>query len=79
VFFNFNVYLYGILTGIPNMRIVDIETVSGVIRKRCTALIAVDNTYCTPYLQYPLQLGADEVLHSLTKYLNGHATWSLAP
>ena len=32
----------------------------------------VDNTFCTPYIQRPLELGADVVLHSATKYLNGH-------
>ncbi|HBK84449.1 MAG TPA: methionine gamma-lyase, partial [Firmicutes bacterium] len=35
-------------------------------------LVFVDNTYCTPYIQRPLELGADVVLHSATKYLNGH-------
>ena len=48
------------------------------------ALVAVDNTFLTPYLQRPLELGADFVVHSTTKYLNGHsdswaASWSPAP
>jgi methionine-gamma-lyase len=56
----------------PNMRLVDIAAVSTIVRKHSNAVIAVDNTYCTPYLQRPLELGADVVTHSLTKYLNGH-------
>jgi methionine-gamma-lyase len=56
----------------PNMRLVDIAAVSAVVRQHSTALVAVDNTYGTPYLQRPLQLGAHIVTHSLTKYLNGH-------
>ncbi len=55
----------------PNMRLVDIEAVSRAARGR-GALVAVDNTYCSPYLQRPLELGADIVLHSATKYLGGH-------
>ncbi|WP_394779096.1 methionine gamma-lyase [Undibacterium sp.] len=56
----------------PNMRLADIAAISKIVRAHSTALIAVDNTYCTPYLQKPLALGADIVAHSLTKYLNGH-------
>jgi methionine-gamma-lyase len=56
----------------PNMRLVDITAVSELVHRSCPALVAVDNTYCTPYLQRPLDLGADLVIHSLTKYLNGH-------
>jgi methionine-gamma-lyase len=55
----------------PNMRLVDIEAVSRTARRR-GVLVAVDNTYCSPYLQRPLELGADIVLHSATKYLGGH-------
>jgi methionine-gamma-lyase len=55
----------------PNMRLVDIEAVSAMARK-AGALTVVDNTYCSPYLQRPLTLGADVVLHSATKYLGGH-------
>jgi methionine-gamma-lyase len=55
----------------PNMRLVDIEAVSRAARRR-GVLVAVDNTYCSPYLQRPLELGADIVLHSATKYLGGH-------
>ncbi|HEY1999958.1 trans-sulfuration enzyme family protein [Paraburkholderia sp.] len=56
----------------PNMRMVDIKAISETVREHSEALIAVDNTYCTPYLQRPLDFGADIVLHSLTKYINGH-------
>jgi methionine-gamma-lyase len=56
----------------PNMRLVDIAAVSEIVHGRSNALVAVDSTYCTPYLQQPLALGADVVVHSLTKYLNGH-------
>ncbi len=55
----------------PNMRIVDIEAVA-VIAHTVDATVVVDNTYCTPYLQQPLALGADLVVHSATKYLGGH-------
>ncbi|UBX49640.1 methionine gamma-lyase [Providencia alcalifaciens] len=55
----------------PNMRLVDIAAVSDIAHRH-NILVAVDNTYCTPYIQKPLTLGADIVLHSLTKYMNGH-------
>jgi methionine-gamma-lyase len=55
----------------PNMRLVDIAAVSAVARRH-GVLVAVDNTYCSPYLQRPLEFGADIVLHSATKYLGGH-------
>lgn len=55
----------------PNMRIVDIAAVAEICHK-AGALLVVDNTYCTPYLQRPLALGADIVVHSATKYLGGH-------
>jgi methionine-gamma-lyase len=55
----------------PNMRLVDIEAVS-CIAHRGGAKVVVDNTYCTPYLQQPLLLGADVSVHSMTKYLGGH-------
>lgn len=55
----------------PNMRLVDIAAVSEIAHRH-NILVAVDNTYCTPYIQTPLTLGADIVLHSLTKYMNGH-------
>ncbi len=56
----------------PMMNIIDIEAVA-VLAKRCGALLCVDNTFATPYLQTPLDLGADIVMHSVTKYLGGHS------
>jgi cystathionine beta-lyase len=56
----------------PMMNIVDIKATS-VIAKRHNILLAVDNTFATPYLQLPLDLGADIVMHSATKYLGGHS------
>jgi len=55
----------------PNMRLVDIAAVSAIAHAHDAAVI-VDNTYCTPYLQRPIELGADYVVHSATKYLGGH-------
>lgn len=55
----------------PNMRLIDIAAVSAIAREK-GAVTVVDNTYCTPYLQRPLELGADLVVHSATKYLGGH-------
>lgn len=55
----------------PNMRLVDIEAVSAIAHQG-GAQVVVDNTYCTPYLQQPLLLGADVSVHSMTKYLGGH-------
>ncbi len=55
----------------PNMRLVDIAAVSGIAHQ-AGAKVVVDNTYCTPYLQRPLALGADVSVHSVTKYLGGH-------
>ena len=56
----------------PMMNIVDIEAMSR-ISKKAGALLCVDNTFATPYLQTPLDLGADIVMHSVTKYLGGHS------
>jgi cystathionine beta-lyase/cystathionine gamma-synthase len=56
----------------PLMNICDIAAVS-VIAKEHKALLCVDNTFATPYLQNPLDLGADIVMHSVTKYLGGHS------
>ena len=55
----------------PNMRLIDIAAVAAIARRH-GAVTVVDNTYCTPYLQRPIELGADFVLHSATKYLGGH-------
>ncbi|WP_442112306.1 methionine gamma-lyase [Pseudomonas sp. NUPR-001] len=55
----------------PNMQMADIAAVATIARSRGITVV-VDNTYCTPYLQRPLELGADLVVHSATKYLSGH-------
>ena len=54
------------------MNIVDIAAMS-TVAKRSGAILAVDNTFATPFLQNPLDLGADIVMHSVTKYLGGHS------
>jgi len=55
----------------PNMRVIDIAAVSALAHRH-GALCVVDNTYCTPWLQRPIEYGADLVVHSATKYLGGH-------
>jgi cystathionine beta-lyase len=56
----------------PLLNIIDIAAAAAVA-KECGALLAVDNTFSTPYLQTPLDLGADIVMYSLTKYMAGHS------
>lgn len=56
----------------PDLKLVDIEAISKIAHKVEGCMVFVDNTFCTPYLQRPLELGADVVVHSATKYLNGH-------
>ena len=56
----------------PDLKIMDIETISNIAHKVKDCIVIVDNTFCTPYIQRPLELGADVVVHSATKYLNGH-------
>lgn len=57
----------------PSLKLVDIEAISTLAHTTCPdAKVIVDNTFCTPYIQTPLDLGADVVIHSATKYLNGH-------
>lgn len=56
----------------PNLKIVDLEEVSRIAHTNPNTLVVVDNTFATPYLQKPLTLGVDIVVHSVTKYLNGH-------
>ncbi|WP_375578354.1 cystathionine gamma-synthase [Marivirga tractuosa] len=56
----------------PMMNIIDIKSVSDIAKKH-NILSCVDNTFSTPYLQNPLDLGADIVMHSLTKYIAGHS------
>jgi methionine-gamma-lyase len=57
----------------PTLRLADIEAISRLTQPR-GVLFAVDNTFCSPWLQQPFRLGADVVIHSLTKYVNGHST-----
>lgn len=56
----------------PMMNIIDIRMVSEIAKKN-DVLLAVDNTFATPYLQTPLDMGADIIMHSVTKYLGGHS------
>ncbi|GAB2571065.1 cystathionine gamma-synthase [Spirosoma areae] len=56
----------------PLLRLVDIATIAA-ITKQHTIQLVVDNTFASPYLQNPLDLGADMVMHSVTKYLGGHS------
>jgi cystathionine gamma-lyase len=56
----------------PMLKLVDIAAVAGVCKPK-NIMVAVDNTFMTPYFQRPLELGADVVAHSMTKYLNGHS------
>src|SRR5207248_414998 len=56
----------------PMMRLCDLAA-AGEVARKAGALFVVDNTFATPYFQRPLELGADIVLHSTTKYLNGHS------
>lgn len=56
----------------PNMYISDIRTIAGICHKQEGCKLMVDNTYSTPFITRPLELGADVVVHSATKYLNGH-------
>jgi cystathionine gamma-lyase len=56
----------------PMMNIIDIKAIAEIAKKH-NILLAVDNTFSTPYLQNPLELGADLVMHSVTKYISGHS------
>lgn len=56
----------------PLMQIIDIEACVAIARKK-NILVAVDNTFASPFLQNPLDMGADIVMHSVTKYLGGHS------
>lgn len=57
----------------PTLRVSDIEAISHLTQARGIPLV-IDNTFATPYLQQPFRLGADIVIQSLTKYVNGHST-----
>ncbi|MDR2409841.1 MAG: aminotransferase class I/II-fold pyridoxal phosphate-dependent enzyme [Bacteroidales bacterium] len=56
----------------PTIEITDIQKAAQIAHKH-NILVCVDNTFCSPYIQKPLDLGADIVLHSITKFINGHA------
>ena len=56
----------------PMMNVIDVKATSAIAKKH-NVLLAVDNTFATPYLQQPLDLGADIVMHSATKYIGGHS------
>ncbi len=56
----------------PNLKIIDLEALSKLAHTNPNTLVIVDNTFATPYMQKPLKLGADIVVHSVTKYINGH-------
>lgn len=56
----------------PMLNIIDIEAMA-ICAKKVKAFLVVDNTFATPYLQNPLELGADIIMHSATKYLGGHS------
>jgi cystathionine gamma-lyase len=56
----------------PLLRIIDLAGAATIAKKR-NALVVADNTFASPYLQSPLKLGADIVMHSTTKYINGHS------
>ena len=61
----------------PLLRVADIAAIAE--RKRPGQILAVDNTFCSPYFQNPLAFGADLVVHSTTKYINGHSESSAGP
>ena len=56
----------------PTMQIVDIEAIAKITKAK-NLLLVVDNTFASPYLQNPIDLGADIVMHSVTKYIGGHS------
>lgn len=56
----------------PTLKIVDIAAVAAIVKKKNDCFLVVDNTFLSPYFQRPLDLGADLVMSSVTKYINGH-------
>jgi methionine-gamma-lyase len=56
----------------PTLDLADLEAICRIAHEQEGCRVMVDNTFCTPYLQKPLKMGADVVVHSATKYLNGH-------
>lgn len=57
----------------PTMKVLDIEAICKIVHKHPNIFVCVDNTFLTSYLQRPLELGADLVMYSLTKFMNGHS------
>lgn len=57
----------------PLLKIFDIAAISKILKGYPDIILVVDNTFLTPYFQRPLELGADIVMYSLTKYMNGHS------
>lgn len=57
----------------PTLKVTDIAKVAQVTKQHNNCLLCVDNTFCSPYFQNPLALGADLVVHSVTKYIGGHS------
>lgn len=57
----------------PTLKVTDISRVSTMTKSREGCLLVVDNTFCSPYFQNPLDHGADLVVHSVTKYIGGHS------
>lgn len=56
----------------PTLEVADIKAISDIAHEKEDCIVMVDNTFCSPYIQRPLELGADVVIHSGTKFLNGH-------
>jgi cystathionine gamma-lyase len=57
----------------PTLQLVDIQAVADIVKQHKDIIYVVDNTFMSSYFQQPLSLGADIVMHSLTKYMNGHS------
>ena len=57
----------------PTLKVTDIARVSSLAKTRGECILAVDNTFCSPYFQTPLDHGADVVVHSVTKFIGGHS------
>jgi cystathionine gamma-lyase len=56
----------------PTLKVIDIKAVAEIVHSKTKAFVVVDNTFLSAYFQRPLDLGADIVMYSLTKYMNGH-------
>lgn len=56
----------------PNLYIADLKAIAEIVHKKNNCILMVDNTFSTPYITRPIELGADVIVHSATKYLNGH-------